>query len=169
MGFLETVKNGLQDITSLEVATLHGGDVPLDTAIDEASKKEIETKVKAQEDKVKAARTAWLNAEERSDRNRKRREYRQEKKELNRLNTELYAVSPNDIFSKIEIAMGKASTVGYTKYEFAGDSVNFQNSSIGEEQSYLREAHQKSVESALEVRQQLLDLAEKLMGKGQLT
>lgn len=166
MGFIDNIRDTLEDITSLEVVTLHGGDVVLNQAIDAEAKNEIEAKIAEQQAKLKAARTAYLNAEDKSDKRKKKKEYRAEKRDLNDLRAELLAVSPRDIFGKVEVAMGEASTVGYAKYEFGGDSVNYINSGISPEQEYLREAHAKNVASAVEVRQQLLDLAKSLLGKG---
>lgn len=168
MSFTNIIKEAIEDITSLEVATLHGNDIPLDSGIDQKVKAEIEKKITAQRETVNASRTAWLNEEDRSEGRKKKREFRAARRRLNELESELLAVSPADIFGKIQNALGQAATAGYSKYEVNGDSVNFLNSSLGDDGQFLLDAHKQNIETAQAARQRLIDTATQLTKMGKM-
>lgn len=168
MSFINIIQEAAEEITDLEVATLHGGDIVLDSAIDAAAKAEIEQKIDEQRKKVDATRSAWLAAEERADARKKKREFRAARRRLNELESELLAVSPADIFGKIQNALGKAATAGYSKFQANGDSVNFLNSTLGEEAQFLLDAHKQNVETAQAARQRLIDTATDLVKAGKM-
>lgn len=166
MKFVEVIREGIEDIVSIQIATLHGGDVPLDSAIDEATKKKIEALIEKQVGRVLEAQNAWLDAESGSERRKLKRVLRSEKRTLAELRLELYAVAPRDIFSKVEIAMGKAATAAYSKYHISAESVNFLNSSLGEDKAHILEAHNNHVKTAIDARQSLLNMAKELVELG---
>lgn len=166
MTLLEIIKEGIDEVSSIHVATLHGGDIPLDSALDEATTQKVEALIEKQQDKVNVAQNAWLDAADNGERRKLKKTLRQEKRRLAELRLELYSVSPRDIFSKVEVALGKASTAGYTKYHISSNTVNFVNSSLGEDKAHILEAHDNHVRTALEARQSLLNLAKELIELG---
>lgn len=166
MTLLEIIKEAIEDITSIQIATLHGGNIPMNSVIDQDAKKKIEALIETQEKKVADAQNAWLDAEEKAERRKLKRKLLAEKRRLAELRMELFAISPRDIFSKIEVAMGQASAAGYSKYHLSSNSVNFINSDLGEEKSYLLEAHDMNVQTALQSRQDLINAAKDLIQLG---
>ena len=167
MSFLSQIKNAIEDISSLQIATLYGSAMTLDSGIDQALKAELEKKIADQITAVNVARSSWLAATELPERWDAHREYRAAKARLSELREEYHGVSPIDIFERAQLAMGHAKTAGYTRLQLAGDSTNYYDAELTAEQTFLIDAHKASVESAIAARQKLVDTAATLLKLGQ--
>jgi hypothetical protein len=167
MSLITIIKEAVEDLTSLQIATLHGSGITLNSGIDATAKAELEKKIAEQQTALNAARNQWLAATDLTDRWDKHRVYRAAKSRLNELQEELHGISPTDIFAKIQLAMGQAKTAGYTRLQINGDSTNFFDSALTEDQAFLTEAHKANVQAAVDVRQKLIDTAKDLLKIGE--
>lgn len=167
MALLNVIKEALEEVTSLQVATLYGASITLDSGIDPSAKSNLEQKIAEQTTLVNDTQTAWLAATELSDRWDKHRAYRSAKRRLAELNEVLNGVSPSDIFAKIQLSMSAAKTAGYSRLQMGGDSTNYFDAGLTADQTFLIDAHKANVQSAIDTRQKLIDTAAGLLKVGQ--
>jgi hypothetical protein len=167
MSLVSLIKEALEEVTSLQIATLYGTGISLDSGVDQTAKADLEKKIAEQQTAVNTARTAWLAATDLTDRWDKRRAYRAAKARLLELQEDLNGISPSEIFAKIQLSMKSAKTAGYTRLQIGGDSTNYLDASLTQDQNFLLEAHQANVQAATETRQRLIDTATDLLKIGQ--
>jgi hypothetical protein len=167
MSIISILKEALEEVSSLQVATLYGSGITLDSGIDAAVKAALQKKIADQQVAVDAARTAWLDASDPGDRWEQHRAYRAAKSRLAELQAELNGVNPAEIFAKIQLSLGTAKTAGYSRLQLAGDGTHFLDADLGEAQAFLIEAHKAHVQAAQDSRQKLIDTAASLLKIGQ--
>jgi hypothetical protein len=166
MNLVRTIQEAIADLSCLQVATLYGSDLTLEAGIDTEAKADLEKKIAGQAPLVNSARAEWLAASEFGERMAKRRSYRDAKARLSELQQELHGVSPSEIFDKIQLAMKASKAAGYTRLDFNGDSTNYVDAGMGEDNAWLIEAHKANVEAAQAARQRILDTATSLLKLG---
>jgi hypothetical protein len=166
MNLINLIQDALADLTSLQVATLYGEGITVESGIDAEAKADLEKKIAGQRTVVNAARAEWLSATDFGDRMAKRRLYRDAKSRLSELQQELDGVSPREIFDKIQLALKHSTAGGYTRLDLNGDSTNYMDKGLGEDSTFLVEAHKANVQAAQEARQRLLDIATGLLKLG---
>jgi hypothetical protein len=166
MNLLRTIQEAISDLSCLQIATLYGSGLTLASGIDTEAKADLEKKIAAQLPLVNTARAEWLAASEFGERMGKRRAYRDAKARLSELQQELDGVNPSEIFAKIQLAMKQSTAAGYTRLDLNGDSTNYVDAGLGEDNAFLIEAHKANVQAAQEARQRILDTATSLLKLG---
>jgi hypothetical protein len=167
MSLVTVIKEALEEVSSLQIATLYGSGITLGSGIDAATKADLEKKIADQQGVVNADRSAWLAAANLGDRWDRHRDYRASKARLAELQEELHGVSPSEIFAKIQLSLGEAKTAGYSRLQIGGDSTNYFDASLSADQAFLIEAHKANVQAAQDARQKLIDTATSLLKIGQ--
>ncbi|MEO1052181.1 MAG: hypothetical protein AAFX87_16230 [Bacteroidota bacterium] len=72
-------------------------------------------------------------------------------------------LSSSQVFGKIRTAMLTAELVGYSRFELEGDTINYINSDLGEDKTYLVEGHNALVEGAQTSRKDFFDFVRKVL------
>ncbi len=166
MAVLDFLKDTVEDLVTLEVATLTN---PTDEKI--PLKKELkdaeDAKLKAAEKDVSDARNKLITKITAADSDSKRKDIRNAKKVvkekqkvLNELKDALGVFDPKDIFSHIRANLTEAELVAYSRFELEGDSVNFINNK--ESLQGIAAAHKEMVGASQEARKALFDTVAKL-------
>lgn len=166
MHLLNIIQEAIEDLTSLQVATLYGSSISLEAGIDTEAKADLDKKIASQQSLVNSTRAEWLAASDFGERMSKRRTYRDAKSRLSELHQELNGVSPREIFDKIQLAMRLSKAAGYTRLDLNGDSTNYVDAGLSEENAFLIEAHKANVQAAQEARQRIIDTATQLLKLG---
>lgn len=74
------------------------------------------------------------------------------------------ADTANKVFKAIEDNLTSGTLVAYSKFELDGDSMNYTNSSLGEDKKYLLEAHSTLVEGSQKSRKDFFEFILKAVG-----
>ena len=161
----------LEDLSSLEVATLTTSVKPLDLNDKKLSKAQDED-LKAANVNVENARKALLDAIKSTEEKKKKRdkirtakdELREAKKQLDETRQALGLYDPKDLFSKIRAELPQADLVAYSRFELEGDSTNYINNNPAVES--LVDKHDTMVAASQEARKAIFDTALRLLKIG---
>lgn len=170
---LEFLKDAVEDLITLEVATLtHPTDeaIPLKRTLDEGEQAKLDA-VEADLNSAQNNLVDIISAPVQNDEENKQRRtniraqkkvVKEHKKIVDEIKDALGIYDPKDIFSKIRAKLDNAELVAYSRFELEGDSVNFINNK--ESLKDIAASHKDMVAASQEARKALFDMVSKAFG-----